>query len=243
MENDSQTSGTGAGFFHRHQAYLGEFVYGGIDGSVTTFAVVAGSVGASLDSSVILILGFANLLADGFAMSVGAYLSAKTEQANVEKHRRRQHKRIEEQPERERRRLRELYERRGFSGALLEEVVRVLAADRKRWVQTILREEMDFVEDSRSPFTIGAVTYLAFFLIGLIPLSIYVWDYALSFPGNVFTWTCILTGLAFILVGLLKTYVNETSTWRGVLETFVLGTIAALVSYFVGDFLEGIVGS
>ena len=64
-------------WLHRHQDYLGEFVYGGIDGAVTTFAVVAGAVGAGLDNSIIIILGFANLIADGFAMSVGAYLSTK----------------------------------------------------------------------------------------------------------------------------------------------------------------------
>ena len=71
--------------FQKVQSYLGEFVYGGIDGSVTTFAVVAGSVGAGLDSSVIIILGFANLLADGFSMSVGAYLSTKSEKDQFEK--------------------------------------------------------------------------------------------------------------------------------------------------------------
>jgi len=59
--------------------YLGEFIYGGMDGSITTFAIVAGSVGARLDSSVIIILGLANLLADGFAMSIGAYLSTKAQ--------------------------------------------------------------------------------------------------------------------------------------------------------------------
>ena len=68
------------------QAYLGEFVYGGIDGAVTTFAVVAGSVGAGLDSSIIIILGFANLLADGFSMSIGAYLSTKSEKDNYNKY-------------------------------------------------------------------------------------------------------------------------------------------------------------
>ena len=75
------------GWFSKWQDYIGEFVYGGIDGSVTTFAVVAGSAGAGLDSSVIIILGFANLLADGFAMSVGSYLSNKSEKENYEKHR------------------------------------------------------------------------------------------------------------------------------------------------------------
>ena len=57
--------------------YLGEFVYGALDGTVTTFAVVAGAAGAGLSPSVVIILGFANLFADGFSMSVGSYLSAQ----------------------------------------------------------------------------------------------------------------------------------------------------------------------
>lgn len=59
--------------------YLPEFVYGGIDGTVTTFAVVSGAVGASLSSSIILILGFANLFADGLSMAVSSYLSSKSD--------------------------------------------------------------------------------------------------------------------------------------------------------------------
>ncbi len=58
--------------------YLPEFVYGGIDGSVTTFAVVSGVVGASLSSSIVIILGFANLFADGFSMAVSNYLSTRS---------------------------------------------------------------------------------------------------------------------------------------------------------------------
>lgn len=60
--------------------YLSEFVYGGIDGAVTTFAVVAGATGARFDTKVILVLGIANLIADGFSMGVGSYLSTKSEQ-------------------------------------------------------------------------------------------------------------------------------------------------------------------
>ena len=59
--------------------YLGDFVYGGTDGAVTTFAVVAGVVGASLSSVIVLILGFANLFADGFSMAISNYLSTKSE--------------------------------------------------------------------------------------------------------------------------------------------------------------------
>ncbi len=59
---------------------LREFVYGGMDGAVTTFAVVTGAAGANLGSRTILILGFANVLADGFSMAIGSYLSEKSDQ-------------------------------------------------------------------------------------------------------------------------------------------------------------------
>lgn len=71
----------------RHfEDYLSEFVYGGIDGAVTTFAVVAGATGARFDVKILLVLGFANLIADGFSMGVGSYLSSKSEQELMLKH-------------------------------------------------------------------------------------------------------------------------------------------------------------
>lgn len=63
----------------RCKSCLPEFVYGSIDGTVTTFAVVAGAIGAGLSSAVILILGFANLFADGFSMAVSNFMSRKSE--------------------------------------------------------------------------------------------------------------------------------------------------------------------
>ncbi len=213
-------------------------MYGGIDGSVTTFAVVAGSVGAGLDSSVILILGFANLLADGFSMSVGAYLSAKSEADNYKKHKNAEYREVAHKPEEERAEVREIYRQKGFEGALLEQVVDTLTADPDRWVDVMMKEELGMMESGRSPFRIGAVTYLAFIAVGFIPLSLYLFDYFVPVSGSLFGYTCLLTGLAFGTVGWLKTYVTETSTWKGILETLILGAIAAGVAYFVGDFLE-----
>ncbi len=227
--------------FAKFQDYLGEFVYGGIDGSVTTFAVVAGSVGAGLDSAVIIILGFANLLADGFAMSVGAYLSTKSEKANYDKHKKVEYWEVEHLPEVEREEVREIYRNKGFEGELLEKVVDVITADKDRWVDVMMKEELEMMEESKSPIKMGAVTYLSFVLIGLIPLVVYVLDYTVGFPGNLFFWSCIFTSFGFIIVGFLKTYVTETPIWKGILETLILGAIAAGVSYFVGDILEGII--
>ncbi|NNE28653.1 MAG: hypothetical protein HKN16_03405 [Saprospiraceae bacterium] len=223
------------------ERYLGEFVYGGIDGCVTTFAVVAGSVGAGLDSAIIIILGFANLLADGFSMSVGAYLSAKTDHDNYDKYKASEYWEVENFPERERAEVTEAYQKLGFEGKLLEQVVDVITSDKDRWVDVMMKEELEMLRDDKSPFWIGTVTYVSFLLIGLIPLTIYVFDYFSPLPVDLFLWTSILTACGFIIVGATKSVVNHTPKWKGILQTLALGAIAAIVAYYVGDFLERII--
>jgi len=239
--HNEDTLHTQKGFLQKYEAYLGEFVYGGIDGCVTTFAVVAGAVGAGLDSSIIIVLGFANLLADGFAMSVGAYLSSKSEKDNYQKHKQIEYWEVENLPEVETEEIREIYRAKGFEGELLEQVVAVITADKDRWVDVMMKEELHMIEESKSPLKMGAVTYFSFILIGLIPLLTYVWDFFNPIDGNLFLIASCLTAFGFIIVGTFKTYVTETPLWKGVLETLALGAIAALVSYFVGDLLEHLV--
>lgn len=224
------------------EKYLGEFVYGGIDGCVTTFAVVAGSVGAGLDSSIIIILGFANLLADGFAMSIGAYLSTKSEIDNYNKHKRTEYWEIDNMPDIEREEVREIYEAKGFEGELLEQVVDVITSDNDRWVNEMMKNELEMIEVDKSPFWIGATTYLSFIFIGLVPLLIYVIDYIRPIHQNLFLIASILTAAGFIIIGWLKAIVNQTSTLKGIFETLFLGGIAAVVSYVVGDLLAKLLG-
>ncbi len=227
--------------FRRFEHYLGEFVYGGIDGSVTTFAVVSGAVGAGLDSAIIIILGFANLLADGFSMSVGAYLSSKSEKDNYHKHRNIEAWEVEQMPEAEKEEIREIYRHKGFDGELLEKIVDVITEDKDRWIDVMMKEELEMMEEPRSPFLIGLMTYISFISIGLIPLLIYVIDFVDPVDGNLFFYASSLTAIAFVFIGVLKSYVTETTIWKGVLETLILGIIAALVAYFVGDVLERII--
>jgi VIT1/CCC1 family predicted Fe2+/Mn2+ transporter len=224
--------------FRKFQDYLGEFVYGGIDGSVTTFAVVAGAAGAELGSAIILILGFANLLADGLSMSIGAYLSAKAQRESFEKHESVEYWEVENLPEVEREEIRDIYRQKGFEGELLEQVVQVITADKDRWVDTMMKEELNMVQEERSPFAIGFVTFISFLTIGLVPLIVYVWDYIFTSDMNLFLLSSILTGVTFVFIGFLKSYVTQTSYIKSIGETLLLGAAAAAVSYWVGFFLE-----
>ena len=220
------------------EKYLAEFVYGGIDGCVTTFAVVAGAVGASLDTAIIIILGFANLLADGFAMSIGAYLSAKSDVDNFNKYKQREYWEIENLYEEEVNEIREIYAEKGFEGELLEKVVDVITSDKDRWVDVMMKEELKMIKGAKSPQLIGLATFISFCFIGLIPLSTYLFDYLNPISIDLFFLSSILTSIGFAIIGALKAYVNETKILKGILETLLLGIVAAAVAYFVGDLLE-----
>ncbi len=239
-KHEARMHGSKHRLVNRFQEYLGEFVYGGIDGSVTTFAVVAGAAGAQLDSAVVIILGFANLLADGFAMSVGSYLSTKSEKENYNKHKAIEYWEVDHLPAKERQEIREIYEAKGFKGEMLEKVVDVITEDRDRWVDVMMKEELDMTEETKSPVAMGAVTFLSFLLFGFIPLLVYVIDYSAGLKINLFVWSSVMTGVVFCLIGYLKAVVNQTRVLRSILETLFLGGAAAVLAYVVGDVLENL---
>jgi vacuolar iron transporter family protein len=240
LHNESTLHGESKYVTH-FQDYLGEFVYGGIDGSVTTFAVVAGAAGADLSSAIVLILGFANIFADGFAMSIGAYLSTRSEQHNYDKHRAVEYWEVDNLPDVEREEVRDIYQEKGFDGELLDQIVDVICSDRERWVDVMMKDELHMIREKRSAFAIGATTFASFIFVGLIPLFIYVWDYLFDFEGDLFFTAIVLTSITFAIIGFLKSFVTQTNRIKGIIETLFLGAAAASVAYYVGFFLEKII--
>lgn len=222
--------------------YLGELVYGGIDGCITTFAVVAGAVGASLDISIIIILGFANLIADGFSMSVGAYLSAQSEKKLYQKHHRIELNEVHHSPEEGRAEIRKIYLEKGFNGELLDKVVDVICSDKHIWVKEMMQGELDMQEETKSSFMIGLATFIAFNIVGFIPLSIYLLEivFSMDLTVSLFLATSVLTGLGFIFVGYMKAAITHENRIKSILETLSLGTIAAGLAYSAGYFLDGL---
>jgi predicted membrane protein (TIGR00267 family) len=169
--------------------WVPDFVYGGIDGSVTTFAVVAGVKGANLSVAIILILGFANLLADGFAMAVGKYSSDKATLQHMAED--------------------------GASALQMAEV---------------------------DPVKGGAITFLAFITIGLIPLLGYIIAPFLGFDDNqTFVVASIFTLFALFLIGVIKGKVVKVNKLFAGLETMFIGGLAALIAYYVGYFVERLI--
>lgn len=226
-------------FLFFNKDYIAEFVYGGIDGAITTFAVVAGATGAGLSTSVVVILGVANLLADGFSMSVGNYFSSKAQKDNYNKHKALEYWEIEHLREKEIEEIREIYEKKGFKGELLEQVVAVIISDKDVWVDTMMKEELEMVEETKTPIRSASMTFISFLLIGFIPILAYVFQGLLGIgSAQLFLYSSILTGVALSIVGYLKSIVTEKNKLIGIAETLLLGGIAAALSYYVGNVIE-----
>lgn len=222
--------------------YLPEFVYWWIDGLVTTFAVVAWATWANLDLSIVLILWFANLFADGFSMSVGAYLASKSEHDNYKKNTSWEYQNIVLFRDQEIESVRTIYAAKWFQGELLEQVVQTLIAEKDRRVDVMIKEKLGLNEPDKTPLLVGWSTLTAFVIIWLIPLLTYVIAYTANLdPNTLFPIAIWLTALWFIGIGWMKSYINETSHRKGVLETVSLWGLAAAVAYYVGFVLEKII--
>lgn len=225
----------------RRHSYVGDAVLGGIDGCVTTFAVVAGAVGAGFSSVVIVVLGFANLLADGFSMAVSNYQSAKSQREQLEEARRTEARQIERIPEGEREEVRQIFARKGFAGKTLEKIVSVITADRELWIETMLTEELGLQLEGPRPIRAALTTFAAFLLVGLLPLLPFLMS-GLS-PATTFAASAAATALAFFGVGLAKGAVLGRSALRSGVETLLMGGGAALLAYVVGYWLQQAFGA
>lgn len=215
--------------------YLRDWVYGGIDGAVTTFAVVAGVAGAALSTDVILILGFANLVADGFSMAAGNFSSSRTEAEQYDRLLHQVGRHIAADPEHERAALRRFYEAKGFSGEALDSLVATISANDEGWARTMMVEEFGLAPIVRSPWLAAGNTYAAFLVCGLVPLLPYL-------VGLGFAASAVVTGLVFFAIGSLRSRWTDSTWWRSGLVTFGVGGIAAIIAYVIGYGLRLLVG-
>lgn len=216
-----------------NHSYLGDFILGAVDGTVTTFTLVAGVAGAGLNGKIAIILGFCNLVGDGISMAAGNYLKARADEQLVEKARREEENHIDMVPEGEKEELRQIFARKGLSGPVLEEVVQTIASNKGHWVDTMLKEELGLKPQGPNPRKVAFMTFISFFLVGLVPLLPFLLMWEREDP-LVFRLSAILTGLSFFMIGFFKGKILDGRSFRGGLETFFVGGLAALLAYGIG---------
>jgi len=215
------------------QNYLRDWIYGGIDGSVTTFAVVSGVVGARLSPWIILVMGFANLVADGFSMAASNFLGTRAEHEDLKRLEAIENRHVDLAPEGEREEVRQIFRSQGFSGEDLTRLVELITSDRARWVRTMLTEEYGLPQQVRSPWLAAVTTFSAFLACGLVPLLPYLFDF-----NDPLALSIMMTGSVFFAIGSVKSRWSTAVWWRSGLSTLAVGAIAAGLAYAAGLILN-----
>ncbi|MEM8854200.1 MAG: VIT1/CCC1 transporter family protein [Pseudomonadota bacterium] len=217
------------------RSYTGDWIYGGFDGTVTTFAVVAGVAGAALSPKITLILGVANLVADGFSMAAGAYLSTKADSERYAALRQTEVRHVETDPEGETVEVREILRRTGVPEDVLEAATSAITANKRRWIDFMMAGEYGLTDGGRHPWLAGAATFTAFSLFGLVPLIPFIAGVA-----NAFLIASAMTGLAFMLIGAMKARYANRPVLPAILESLAVGTAAATLAYAAGHVLSSL---
>lgn len=209
---------------------LKDTVFGAIDGAVTTFAIVAGVAGAGLPTGVIVALGVANVLADGFSMAAGNYSGTKAELDYANSVREYEHRQIDREPEGEREELRQILATKGLEGQLLEDATDAIAQHKETWVDMMMIDEYGLSPVDPNPMRAAVVTFIAFIAAGIVPLLPFfiVMQYS-------FTWSVVLTGVVFFAIGALRSRFSLAPWWRTGIETLLIGGAAAGIAFFVGS--------
>ena len=222
------------------KSYLKDGIYGAIDGAVTTFAVVSGVAGAGLSPSIVIVLGAANLVGDGFSMAAGNFLGTRAENQQLEQLRAIERKHIRQCPDGEREEIRQILVQQGFRDDLLESAVDQLTSDEATWVDTMIQHEYGLAIDRPQALPAATTTFVSFMVIGFIPLLPFVLFWLGDAEGAPFLISAWMTAAAFFVVGAIKSRFVQQRWWLAGAETLTVGGIAAALAYLCGHLLSSI---
>ncbi|MGY0836096.1 VIT1/CCC1 transporter family protein [Aerococcus urinaeequi] len=218
--------------------YVKSMVYGGLDGIITTFAVVAGVTGGSLDFQIVIVLGFSNLLADGLSMAVGDYLSSKSENEFIMKEIEQHQSNFKYDFQSELNDFKKYYIDKGLTETDASLISETLA----KYPEVIEEERINMIfgtaETEAHPIYNALITFCSFIVYGFIPLIAYVFaSFSPFLMENTFVVAGVLTGLTLFILGAIKSKLTLPNWVRSGMEMLLVGGAAALIAYMIGFML------
>ncbi|MEO3415310.1 VIT1/CCC1 transporter family protein [Roseovarius sp. CAU 1744] len=227
----------------RTQEYLKQIVYGGNDGIVTTFAIVAGFAGAAAEGVAqigglaVLVFGLANLFADAVSMGLGEFLSLRSQHDLYRSRRESELREIMRNPQQEQMELFEILRQRGLPAGEADTTAAILARHPEMMADLMMTYEFGMQDpDEENPALNGLFTFGAFVVFGAIPLLPY---FIYEPTGRTFMMSLATTFSALVALGLLRWNATGEKLLRSVGETVLVGTVCALVAFAVGWIVGG----
>lgn len=224
--------------------YFKEIIYGGVDGIVTTFAVVAGFAGASLSGEetmqlsfmIVLLFGLANLFGDAASMGLGNYLSVRSEKDLYMAKRKKEEENLKNNLYDEVAKTTAILQKKGFAAEDADSLASIYKHNKEYWLDFMMHHKEELSDPrGESPVFTGIATFLSFMIFGSIPLL----PFLVQESGNAstaFGYSMVGTFTALIILGLLKWRVIGSQLKASLFEVVVIGATAATLAYLVGTF-------
>ncbi|MBI4085755.1 MAG: VIT1/CCC1 transporter family protein [Candidatus Liptonbacteria bacterium] len=220
-------------------AYVKDIVYGANDGIITTFAIVSASFGAGFSSTVIIVLGIANLLADGFSMAASNFLGSRSENDLFRREKKRESDEVEEVPEKEKQEIREIFQHHNFSADYSEKLVELVSSNKEFWVDFMMRYELGMnVPEKGSEWKSASLTFMSFVFAGSLPLLPFI---LFNVGDATFAYSITATASALFIVGAARYFITGVNWIISGLEMLLVGGIAVGASYLVGYLIGAII--
>lgn len=216
---------------HRHESRLSDIILGGQDGLVNVLGVILGVAAATSDARIVIAAGLAATFAESISMGAVAYTSKLAENDLYHSEREREHRHINIAPEVEIEEIRDIYQRKGFEGEMLEKIVEVITSNPDVWVSVMMSEEFQMTPPEKSNVLISALIVGFSALVGsLIPMvPFFFWTVGFSI-----WFSMVIAALTLFIVGIYKARVTVGKPFRSGIQMAVIGTVSALAGYVVG---------
>lgn len=227
--------------------YIKSIVFGGLDGIITTFAVVTSTAGGGLGIEVVLLVGWASLIADALSMGLGDYLSEKAEKDYVMSEQNRERREVENHLEGEKEEVREIYRKRGMPEDEAIELVEIFSKYPEAFVELMMVVELEMMpaEDDPESWKNGVITFFSFISCGCVPLLPYVIWFAAGWAATseLFIISCVLAAAVTFLLGVVKGKYSNIPWHVAGTEMLFVGIVANFIAYGVAAGLAAAFGN
>ncbi len=209
-----------------------DVVYAIDTGLTCTIAFISGITMSILQPSIVIKAGIAEMIAGAVAIFFGSFISTKAQVDFFDSQIEREKREIEEDPEKERDEIRQIYAEQGFQPDEIEAVVKRITADKDRWLRFMMREEMGIItEHIDNPYLIAFISGISFF-IGAIPPMV---PLIIHRQTHVALAQSIITTIVFLfIVGVFKTRITKVHWLKSGTETLIIGVMSVLIGFGLG---------
>ena len=214
-------------------------VFGGLDGIITTFSTIASVAGGGLGLNTVIVLGFANLIADGIAMGVGDGLSSKAEQDFLNSEKKREEWEYQNHPDGERREMVEILKGKGFTDEDAVELISIVSQPKHRefFIDYMMVEELgeQAPDDPWGPLKEGSITFISFLIFGTVPMWVYIACYAAGYKDADATFgiAAAATVVTLFALGATQGSITRQSIIKSGTLMTINGSFASAAAYLV----------